>query len=141
MECRPEPSSRGTWQYNNGVLEGAKLSFSGKSARWLGIFLVGTLLLAPGMAWATGEDVQEADSKSAKTDKQDKKDEQGKKEEPKKAPPETSKKAETVDPSFSTLEDIAAFSGSLALLWAAPSAAETPIEWRTVPAAELNPPR
>lgn len=117
------------------------MSFSGKSARWLGIFLVGTLLLAPGMAWATGEDVQEADSKSAKTDKQDKKDEQGKKEEPKKAPPETSKKGETVDPSFNTLEDIAPFRGSLALLWAAPSAAETPIEWQTVPAAELNSPR
>jgi hypothetical protein len=111
------------------------LSFSGKSARWLGIFLVGTLLLAPGMAWATGEDVQEADSKSAKTDKQDKK------EEPKKAPAETPKKAETVDPSFNTLEDIAAFNGSLALLWAAPTAAEAPIEWQTVPAAELNPPR
>lgn len=117
---------------------------SRRSARRLGILLVGALLLAPGLGWAVEEDIQEKES-GAKAPV-------GKKVDEKKAskPAQAAETAESgkkgsgaLDPSFNTLEDIAAFRGSLAALWAGqPVAVEDPSSaWReVVPPEQPAPP-
>ena len=116
---------------------------SRRSARRIGILLVGALLLAPGLGWAVEEDIKESGNKPPVGKKVDEKKES-------ESPAQAAKTAESdkkgpaaVDPSFNTLEDIAAFRGSLAALWSGqPVGVEGPsIEWReVVPSDEPAPP-
>ncbi len=104
-----------------------------RSARRLGILLVGALLLAPGLGWAVEEDIKESGAKAP----------DGKEADDKKAskPAQAAETAESgkteseaVDPSFNTLEDIAAFRGSLVDLWMGQPVGleDTSIQWREV---------
>ena len=107
------------------------MRFSGKSARRIGILLVGLLLLGPGLGWAAEEELKESGAKApaGKTD-----DEQ-ESESAEAAKTDESCKPETATIDFNTLEDISAFRGSLHALWtAAPQKA--PIEWSEVVPSE-----
>ena len=103
---------------------------SRRSARRLGILLVGALLLAPGLGWAVEEDIKESGAKAPVGKKVDEK--KAAKPAPVAKTAESGKKGSgAVDPSFNTLEDIAAFRGSLAALWAGQPVAVSS-EWREV---------
>ncbi len=100
--------------------------------RRLGMLLVGALLLAPGPSWAVEEDVKESDSKAPAAQKDEKK------KEPEAAQTAESDKGVSATIDVNTLEDIVAFRGSLASLWAGqPIAREgAPITWREVVPSE-----
>ncbi len=114
------------------------MTASRRSARGLGILLLGALLLAPGLGWAVEEDLKE----SGTTAPADKKKEESKSAQAAKTADPVKKGSGTVDPSFNTLEDIAAFRGSLVALWAGQPVAvpDPPIEWREVVPSELTAP-
>jgi len=112
------------------------MTVSRRSARGLGMLLLGALLLAPSLGWAVEEDLKESVTTAPADKKVDKKEES--------KPAQAAKKGSgAVDPSFNTLEDIAAFRGSLAALWAGQPVAvpDPPIEWReVVPLEQTAPP-
>ena len=114
---------------------------SRRSARQVGILLVGALLLAPGLSWAVEEDIKESGAK-APVGKEVDENKESKPAQAAKTAQSGEKGSGAVDPSFNTLEDIAAFRGSLVALWAGPVGVEDPsIEWReVVPSEQTAPP-
>lgn len=114
---------------------------SRRSARRLGILLVAALLLTSGLVWAVEEEIRESGAKAPVGKKVDEKKES--KPVPAVKTAESGKQgAGAVDPSFNTLEDISAFRGSLAALWAGQRVAgeDPPIDWREVVAPEQTAP-
>ena len=111
------------------------MRFSGKSARRIGIFLLGVLLLAPGLGWAAEEELKESGAKAPAGKTDDKKEaESGEA-----AKTDESGKPETATIDFNTLEDISAFRGSLTALWAA-APQKASIEWSEVVPSEQTAP-
>ena len=111
---------------------------------WLGLLLVGSLVLAPA-AWASGEDVRERDAAAqSDKDKDGTKRQDGPAGKPEAAAEgsaaasgESSDEATEqtgVDPSFNTVEDILAYRGPLDSLWPPRSAPEPQVTWRSVDA-------
>ena len=94
-------------------------------SRRIAVFLVAALLLAPGLVWASEEELKESGAKAPAT-KSDKKD-----------ATESAKKDENAPTKieFNTLEDISAFRGSLEQLWAA-TPESVPTEWREIECPE-----
>ena len=113
-----------------------------RSARWLGILLFAALVLAPGLGWAVEEEIKESGAQTPTGKKVDEKKEAEPPVQAEKTAESAKQGSGTVDPSFNTLEDISAFRGSLAALWAGQpvSVEDRSIVWREVVPSEPTAP-
>jgi hypothetical protein len=109
---------------------------SNRGTIWLGLILVGSLLLAP-VTWASGEDVREQ-GQAAKAEKSEK--DEGAKAKPGKDDasetalgdsPESGEKA-APDPSFNTIEDVQACLGPVEALWSRAPRPAPEVTWREI---------
>jgi hypothetical protein len=107
---------------------------SNRGTIWLGLILVGSLLLAP-VAWASGEDVREQGD-AAKPEKKEAVKAKNEPDDDSEATPDASSEDEskeaTVEAGFNTIEDVHVYRGPVDALWARAPRPAPEVAWREI---------